>query len=215
MRPQDAAPVPKAYHPASCGKAIRGHTIQLVTEKYYPNDWDEAEYTIMGNNVPVFTGSVPQLDDETQLGISLEVMPFVSADLDVINVIMRPLIRKFTGWDDYSYSVPMKLNDNSEPVNVPNTMIMPRIEQRTVDTSVSCSDNGTIVLGGMIRDEVSMLEDKYPVLGDLPLIGRFFQSKGRRSQKFNLLIVLSCRLVRPDGSPLREREERGLPPFKY
>ncbi|MBE6371522.1 MAG: tetratricopeptide repeat protein [Lentisphaerae bacterium] len=203
----------------SCPRVTTMHdttaTIQLVTEKYFPNDWDEAEYTIMGNNVPVFTGSVPQLDDETQLGISLEVMPFVSADLDVINVIMRPLIRKFTGWDDYSYTVPMKLNDNSEAVNVPNTMIMPRIEQRTVDTSVSCSDNGTIVLGGMIRDEVSMLEDKYPVLGDLPLIGRFFQSKGRSSQKYNLLIFLSCRLVRPDGSPLREREERGLPPFKY
>ncbi|MBQ6598784.1 MAG: tetratricopeptide repeat protein, partial [Lentisphaeria bacterium] len=121
----------------SCPRVTTMHdttaTIQLVTEKYFPNDWDEAEYTIMGNNVPVFTGSVPQLDDETQLGISLEVMPFVSADLDVINVIMRPLIRKFTGWDDYSYSVPMKLNDNSESVNVPNTMIMPRIEQRTVD----------------------------------------------------------------------------------
>ncbi len=203
----------------SCPRVTTMHdttaTIQLVTEKYFPTDWDEAEYTIMGNNVPVFTGSVPQLDDETQLGISLEVMPFVSADLDVIHVIMRPLIRKFTGWDDYSYTVPMKLNDNTEAVNVPNTMIMPRIEQRTVDTSVSCSDNGTIVLGGMIRDEVSMLEDKYPVLGDLPLIGRFFQSKGRSSQKYNLLIFLSCRLVRPDGSPLREREDRGLPPFKY
>ncbi len=203
----------------SCPRVTTMHdttaTIQLVTEKYYPNDWEESEYTIMGNNVPVFTGSVPQLDDETQLGISLEVMPFVSADLDVINVIMRPLIRKFTGWDDYSYTVPMKLNDNSEPVNVPNTMIMPRIEQRTVDTSVSCNDNGTIVLGGMIRDEVSMLEDKYPVLGDLPLIGRFFQTRGRSAQKYNLLIFLSCRLVRPDGSPLREREDRGLPPFKY
>ena len=203
----------------SCPRVTTMHdttaTIQLVTEKYYPSDWEESEYTIMGNNVPVFTGSVPNLDDETQLGISLEVMPFVSADLDVINVIMRPLIRKFTGWDDYSYTVPMKLNDNSEPVNIPNTMIMPRIEQRTVNTSVSCNDNGTIVLGGMIRDEVSMLEDKYPVLGDLPLIGRFFQSKGRSSQKYNLLIFLSCRLVRPDGSPLREREDRGLPPFKY
>ena len=100
-------------------------------------------------------------------------------------------------------------------MNIPNTMIMPRFEQRTVDTSATCSDNGTIVLGGMIRDEVSVVEDKYPVLGDIPLIGRFFQTKGRNSQKYNLLIFLSCRLVRPDGSPLRERENRGLPPFKY
>ncbi len=189
-------------------------TIQLVTEKYYPSQWDEAEYTIMGNNVPVFTGSVPNLDEETQEGITLTVTPMVDPDNYTISLLMRPLIRKFTGWDDYSYTIPMRLNDNSPTVNVPNTMIMPRFEQRTVDTSVECTDNGTIVMGGMIRDEVSIVDDQYPVLGDLPLIGRFFQSKGRDSAKYNLLIFLSCRLVNPDGSPLREREDRGIPPFK-
>ena len=203
----------------SCPRVTALHdttaTIKLVTEKYFPKDWDEATYGMQGNNVPVFTGSKPDLSDETELGITMEVTPIVDPDLEMIHVLMRPLIRKFTGWDDYSYSVPMKLNDNSEAVNIPNTMIMPRFEQRTVDTSATCSDNGTIVLGGMIRDEVSVVEDKYPVLGDIPLIGRFFQTKGRSSQKYNLLIFLSCRLVRPDGSPLRERENRGLPPFKY
>ena len=202
----------------SCPRVTTMHdttaTIQLVTEKYYPSDWQDSQYSMV-NNVPVFIGSVPDLDDETQLGISLEVTPFVDPDNEMIHILMRPLIRKFTGWDDYSYNVPIRLNDNSDYQNIPNTMIMPRIEQRTVDTSATCSDNGTIVLGGMIRDEVSVVEDKYPVLGDLPLIGRFFQSKGRSSQKYNLLIFLSCRLVNPDGSPLRERENLGLPPFKY
>ena len=203
----------------SCPRVTTMHdtpaTIQLVTEKYFPTDWDEAEYTIMGNNVPVFTGSVPNLDEEQQLGISLDVTPIVDSDNYTIHVLMRPLLRKFTGWDDYSYNVPVKLNDNSPAVNIPNTMIMPRIEERTVDTQATCSDNGTIVLGGMIRDEVTVVDDQYPVLGDLPLVGRFFQSKGRTSSKYNLLIFLSCRLVNPDGSPLRERESRGLPPFKY
>ena len=203
----------------SCPRVTALHdttaTIKLVTEKYYPHEWDDSSYTLMGNNVPVFIGSKPDLDSATELGITMEVTPIVDPDLEMIHVLMRPLIRKFKGWDDYSYSIPTKLNDNSESVNIPNTMIMPRFEQRTVDTSATCSDNGTIVLGGMIRDEVSVVEDKYPVLGDIPLIGRFFQTKGRNSQKYNLLIFLSCRLVRPDGSPLRERENRGLPPFKY
>ena len=120
-------------------------TIQLVTEKYFPTDWDESEYTIMGNNVPVFTGSVPNLDEEQQLGISLDVTPIVDSDNYTIHVLMRHKLRKFTGWDDYSYNVPVKLNDNSPAVNIPNTMIMPRIEERTVDTQATCSDNGTIV----------------------------------------------------------------------
>ena len=205
----------------SCPRVTTMHdttaTIQLITEKYFPTDWDEAEYTVMGNNIPVFTGSVPNLDDETQLGISLEVTPIVDSDNEMIYVLMRPLIRSFLGWDDYSYNTNVNVNNGNttEQKEVPNTMIMPIIQQRTVDTSATCSDNGTIVLGGLIRDEVAVVEDKYPVLGDLPLIGRFFQSKGRSAQKYNLLIFLSCRLVNPDGSPLREREDRGLPPFKY
>ena len=64
-------------------------------------------------------------------------------------------------------------------------------------------------------EELKLVRDKYPILGDLPLIGRLFQTKGRNAQKYNLLIFLSCRIVNPDGSPLRERENRGLPPFQY
>ena len=203
----------------SCPRVTTMHdttaTIQLVTEQYFPSDWDEADISYLSNNVPVIVGSQPDLDDATQLGISLDVTPMVEADNETIHLIMRPLIRKFTGWDDYSYTVPTRPDANSEYVNVPNTVRMPRFEQRTVDTSVTCSDNGTIVLGGLITDEVSVVDDKYPILGDLPLIGRLFQSKGRYAQKYNLLIFLSCRIVNPDGSPLRERENRGLPPFQY
>ncbi len=108
----------------------------------------------------------------------------------------------------------MQLNSNSPHGQRPQHGDHARFEQRTVDTSVECTDNGTIVMGGLIRDEVSIVDDQYPILGDLPLIGRFFQSKGRESSKYNLLIFLSCRLVNPDGSPLRERENRGIPPFK-
>ncbi|MBO4646583.1 MAG: hypothetical protein J5806_00325 [Lentisphaeria bacterium] len=203
----------------SCPRVTTMHdttaTIQLVTEQYFPSDWDEADISYLSNNVPVIVGSQPDLDDETQLGISLDVTPMVEADNETIHLIMRPLIRKFTGWDDYSYTVPTRPDANSDYVNVPNTVRMPRFEQRTVDTSVTCSDNGTIVLGGLIRDEVSIVDDKYPIIGDLPLIGRLFQTKGRNAQKYNLLIFLSCRIVKPDGSPLRERENRGLPPFQY
>ncbi|MBO5724829.1 MAG: type II and III secretion system protein, partial [Lentisphaeria bacterium] len=175
-------------------------SIKLTTEKYFPEEWEEAEYDMMGNNVPVFIGSTPELDEATELGIMLDVTPVVQGN-STIHLRMQPLIRTFTGWDDYSYTVPIQIGDL--PVqNVPNTMRMPIFQQRTVDTQVSCEDNGTIVLGGMIQDTLTTLDDRYPILGDLPLIGRLFQSKGRRSTKYNLLIFLSCRLVLPNGAPL-------------
>ena len=47
------------------------------------------------------------------------------------------------------------------------------------------------------------------------LNGSSGSSKSKNSSKVNLLIFLTCRLINPDGSPIREREMRGLPPFRY
>ena len=143
-------------------------------------------------------------------GIIFTVTPNVSSDKYTINLFMQPLVQKFIGWDDYSYEVPMDItiNGNNKLKKRTSTIV------RMTKTNVECTDNGTIIMGGMIQDETTTLDDAYPILGDLPLIGRLFQSKGRAGAKKNLMIFLSCRLVNPDGSPLREREDRGLPAFR-
>ena len=185
--------------------------IRMVTEKYYPTDWDEAELETIstnGSNVPVFTPSIPQFGGATEEGIALQVRPRVEEDNYTIFLEMTPVIQEFIGWTDYSYSIP--LGDNGELY--PNTLKMPIIEARFLNTNVMSYDGETVVLGGVIRDELSMVEDQYPILGDLPLIGRFFQGKGKGSKKTNLLIFLTSRLIKPDGSPFREDQSgRGVP----
>ncbi len=185
--------------------------IRMVTEKYYPTDWDEAELETIstnGSNVPVFTPSIPQFGGATEEGIALQVRPRVEEDNYTIFLEMTPVIQEFIGWTDYSYSIP--LGDNGELY--PNTLKMPIIEARYLNTNVMSYDGETVVLGGVIRDELSMIEDQYPILGDLPLIGRFFQGKGKGSKKTNLLIFLTSRLIKPDGSPFREDQSgRGVP----
>ncbi len=185
--------------------------IRMVTEKYYPTDWDEADIETVstnGSSVPVFTPSIPQFGGATEEGIALQVRPRVEEDNYTIFLEMTPVIQEFIGWTDYSYSIP--LGDNGELY--PNTLKMPIIEARYLNTNVMSYDGETVVLGGVIRDELSMIEDQYPILGDLPLIGRFFQGKGKGSKKTNLLIFLTSRLIKPDGSPFREDQSgRGVP----
>lgn len=185
--------------------------IRMVTEKYYPTDWDEAELETIstnGSNVPVFTPSIPQFGGATEEGIALQVRPRVEEDNYTIFLEMTPVIQEFIGWTDYSYSIP--LGENNELY--PNTLKMPIIEARYLNTNVMSYDGETVVLGGVIRDELSMIEDQYPILGDLPLIGRFFQGKGKGAKKTNLLIFLTSRLIKPDGSPFREDQSgRGVP----
>lgn len=190
--------------------------ISMVTERYFPSDWSEAEVgTIASGNgsVPLFTPSIPEFDDAERLGIELRVKPYVDAtDNYTISLTMTPIIKTFVEWADYSYE--LTVESNGKPVAYENKLRMPVIEVRSIDTAVQCYDGETIILGGVIKDSTSSYNDQYPILGTLPLVGRLFQSKSKQAAKVNLLVFLTCRLINPDGSPVREREMRGLPPFR-
>ena len=92
---------------------------------------------------------------------------------------------------------------------------MPIFDKRSIETDITVYDGETVVLGGVAQDKVEIVNDKIPVLGDLPIVGRLFQSKYTDSQKRNLLVFLTCRLVKPDGSAFfpNETRSRGIPEF--
>jgi general secretion pathway protein D len=66
------------------------------------------------------------------------------------------------------------------------------------------------VMGGLTREDVKTVHDKVPILGDIPLLGRAFRSKGQSSQKRNLLIFVTASLVSPGGS-LKKQDLPGAP----
>ncbi len=189
-------------------------TIKMITRKYYPSSWSEAELqTVNGYNgtTPVFSPSIPDFnDDPREEGIILEITPTVESDNYTIGLDVAPVIQEFDGWTDYSYDIPW----GDCGTLYPNTLKMPIIQMRTVRTHVKSYDNETIVLGGVIQDRMDAVEDQYPILGDIPLVGRLFQSIGKKNEKRNLLIFLTSHLIHPDGSLVRMDQNgsgRGLP----
>jgi general secretion pathway protein D len=83
----------------------------------------------------------------------------------------------------------------------------PIFSTRKVTTSVSIFDGQTVVLGGLMREDVQKVEDKVPFLGDIPLVGRLFRSSVDQHLKRNLVIFVSARLINPAGEPVRLEEE--------
>jgi general secretion pathway protein D len=84
-----------------------------------------------------------------------------------------------------------------------NVINQPVFSVRTVENAqLEVQDGYTMVLGGLIREDISTVNDKVPVLGDIPWIGRAFRSKAEQSVKRNLLIFVTIRILRPDGQPL-------------
>jgi general secretion pathway protein D len=68
------------------------------------------------------------------------------------------------------------------------------------------------VLGGLMREDVQKTEDRTPIIGDIPLVGRLFRTNVEQHLKRNLVIFVTARMVTPGGLPLNstEEEEEGL-----
>jgi general secretion pathway protein D len=58
-----------------------------------------------------------------------------------------------------------------------------------------------------MREDVQKVEDRTPIIGDIPLVGRLFRSNVDQHIKRNLVIFVTARLVNPGGMPVNPTEE--------
>ncbi len=90
-----------------------------------------------------------------------------------------------------------------ERLITPNIINQPIFSVRKVTTGVSIWDGQTVALGGLIREDVQDVEDKIPILGDLPFVGRLFKSEAEQHYKRNLMIFVTAHLIDPSGQRVK------------
>jgi type IV pilus assembly protein PilQ len=78
---------------------------------------------------------------------------------------------------------------------------VPSIDTREIVTQVLVNDGQTVVLGGILESERRESEQKVPLLGDVPVLGRLFKSTAKTDNKDELLIFVTPRILR-DGASL-------------
>jgi len=85
----------------------------------------------------------------------------------------------------------------------------PTIQQRRIKTSVAVDDGSTIALGGLIRDRVTDVVTKIPLLGDIPGLGELFRSTGKKTDRTELVVLITATVVTgPDDARQVTRELR-------
>ena len=204
--------------------------VKMVKAYYFPTDWetyeieeDDGTYTI--------TPPVPSFDEEEDVGVIFDVTPRVNSDNYTINLKVNPQISQYLGKDSYQIQVTGytrqlttvretiegNLVVRQEWVNTPQNIIfdvwMPMISRRNLSVNVNVYDGETVVLGGMVDNTTISRVDKWPILGDLPLVGRFFQSHVEDVERKSLLVFVTARLVNNDGIPIRRNKNVGAPDF--
>lgn len=194
-------------------------TIKVVTEYIYPTEFQVsgisgATTTVGGGVNPNTVGAVvePGNFETREVGVILTVMPEVSPEGQLINLTMSPQVVSEPEWKNYG-SKYTTFDPNGNPVVQELNMPQPFFHTREVVTSISIYNGATVVMGGMINEIRRDVDDKVPVLGEIPVIGRLFRSKHQQTEKRNLLIFVTARLVDPGGVPVGPRDEMSVDAF--
>ncbi|MGA3141456.1 MAG: hypothetical protein ABSF10_00220 [Verrucomicrobiota bacterium] len=154
-------------------------------------------------NQAVQTSAITPNEQQVEVGPVLDVIPYVLSDGYTINLTLIPSLTEFSG-----YATPPSIPGISSGLNVVMIpTILPDFTVRQVITTVNIWDNQTVVLGGLISSTVQNETDKVPLLGDLPLVGRLFQSQSKISTKKNLMIFVTATIVDPAGNRVHSDDE--------
>ena len=157
------------------------------------------------------TPTTPTAFETRNTGVTLEVEPVVGPDGITIDLNLVPQVVEFEGFINYGSPIQTTstnfLGQTSTVILTPNVINQPIFSTRKVTTSVSVWDGQTVVLGGLMREDVQKTEDRTPILGDIPIVGRLFRTNVDQHIKRNLVIFVTARLVNPGGQPVNSTEE--------
>ena len=186
-------------------------------------------------SVPV-TPATPTAFETRNTGVTLEIEPTIGENDFMIDLRFVPEIVEFEGFINYGSPImapaqPASVSQtfstildtatgqvtrlvtgetsvpaSPESVLTENRIEMPVFSTRRVNTSLTIYDGYTVAVGGLMREDVQNVEDKVPILGDIPIVGRLFQTKAENRIKSNLIIFVTAQIIDATGRPLRGAE---------
>ena len=145
----------------------------------------EASVSVV-NNIPILTSvieggagdnrDVIQNIERLDVGIQLTVKPQVNPNKEItleLNPVIEAIVQQTSG----------------------GVELTPTIARREVKSTVTLADQSTVVISGLMREDVVEEVNQVPVLGSIPIIGALFRSTSERKEKTNLLIFVTPYLV--------------------
>ena len=173
-------------------------TVEVIREFRYPAEYEPPQVPqTTGSGTQPITPATPTSFDMRPVGVRLEVEPTVGSDNYTIDLRLVPEVTEFEGFINYGSPIL-----NRGVVVTQNVINYPVFSERKVETSVSIYDGQTVVLGGLMREDVQKVNDKTPLLGDIPMAGALFRSQSDQHIKRNLVIFVTATLIDPAGQAL-------------
>ena len=167
----------------------RGKAYALASPHLSTRSGGEANF-LVGGEVPI---PVSSLFGQTQVefkeyGIRLDISPVVNASGDILTSMMAEVSR---------------IDPSVVVAGIPGFVT------RRTQTEVNVRDGQTIVISGLTDINAAKSADKFPLLGDIPILGRLFRSDQFRASQTDLVVFVTPRVVGADSQENADRLEKG------
>ena len=143
--------------------------IEIIREFKYATAWKPGEKKE--------DAWVPTNYETRNTGVTLDVVPKLTNDGE-ISLWLTPQVVEFEGFNDIGHG-------RKQPI----------FTERKVRANVTLRSGQTVILGGALREDQQMVENKIPVLGDIPFLGRLFRSSQMLVVKRCLVVVVTPRIL--------------------
>ena len=214
--------------PSVVTKSGQKASIHVVREFPYPTEFDPPQVpqqvgsftvgntiTYTGSNAAPVTPTTPTNFETKELGVVLEVEPNVSEDGRTIDIAINPSITDFEGFIDYGSDITNSFDlqtvslfspptSTSVPYVQDNDVLQPVFRKNSANTAVTIYDGSTIMLGGVMEERRVDIQDKVPVIGDIPLIGRLWQTKVSQTSKKHVIFFITVTVIDPSGHRINQ-----------
>ena len=199
--------------PTALTKSGEQATLEAIRVFPYPVAFDPPELvtqTASSTSITTVTYSPPAVIATTptdfkrrDIGVRLVIKPQVTADNKTVDLSLFPEVTDFEGFIDYGSQIFIGNPNGTTSLLSANDINQPVFNTRRINTKVLIHDGSTVVLGGLIREDLQTINDRVPILGDIPFLGRLFQSKATQSgDKRNLIIFVTAIIYQNDGELL-------------
>jgi general secretion pathway protein D len=178
----------------------------LSTPNILTTDNQKAEIMV-GENIPFVTGQsqtaatggqIFSQIDRRDVGISLKITPQITSE------------------DSVRLDVYQEISDITQTAGLNPNIVGPSTTKRSASTTVVVKDKQTMVIGGLIRDNVTSSTSKVPLLGDIPILGWLFKYKTTKVEKVNLMIFITPYIIKneSDSQEITRKKGEALEEFR-
>ncbi|MDF1741966.1 MAG: hypothetical protein P1U86_22585 [Verrucomicrobiales bacterium] len=184
--------------------------VEVTREFIYPVEYDPPEIPseVVSANGPAkdekgmhsfpVTPAAPTEFKTVNTGVEIEVAARILSDRR-IELDLRPAVIELEGMLNFGTAITIDdisaFGKKRKVVLTENRIEMPKFHRREIETTARLNDGLTVILGGLVKEEIQDVEDKIPVLGDLPFVGRLARSRTELHLKRHLLFAIKAELV--------------------